>query len=81
MTTKEAGVSFGDMPADEFRKHGHAMVEWIARFMENPERFPVLARVAPGDILNARPESAPEAAESFDAIIADFDEKSTIVLF
>jgi len=63
----------GDMPADEFRKHGHAMVEWIARFMENPERFPVLARVAPGDIRNALPDEAPELGESFDAIMADFD--------
>ena len=63
----------GDMPADEFRKHGHAMVEWIARFMENAERYPVLARVAPGDIRSALPESAPEAAEDFEAIMADFD--------
>jgi len=73
VTDIQAGGSHGDMPADEFRKHGHAMVEWIARFMENPERFPVLARVAPGDIRNALPESAPEAAEDFEAIIADFD--------
>jgi aromatic-L-amino-acid decarboxylase len=63
----------GDMSADEFRKRGHDMVEWIARFMENPERFPVLARVAPGDIRMALPDSAPESGESFDAIMADFD--------
>jgi aromatic-L-amino-acid decarboxylase len=63
----------GDMPADEFRKRGHEMVEWIARFMENPERYPVLARVAPGDIRNALPAAAPETGEDFDAIMADFD--------
>jgi aromatic-L-amino-acid decarboxylase len=63
----------GDMPADEFRRHGHAMVEWIARFMENPERFPVLARVAPGDVRRALPDAAPDEAEPFDAIMADFD--------
>jgi hypothetical protein len=28
-----AGRPLGDMPADEFRKHVHAMVEWVARFM------------------------------------------------
>ena len=61
------------MSPDEFRKHGHAMVEWIARFMENPERFPVLARVAPGDVRNALPDAAPETAEDFEAIMADFD--------
>jgi aromatic-L-amino-acid decarboxylase len=63
----------GDMPADEFRKRGHEMVEWIARFMENPERYPVLARVAPGDIRNALPAAAPETGEDFGAIMADFD--------
>jgi aromatic-L-amino-acid decarboxylase len=63
----------GDMPADEFRRHGHAMVEWIARFMENPERFPVLARVSPGDVRNALPGAAPESGEAFETIMADFD--------
>ena len=73
MTTNEAGSPYGDMPADEFRARGHAMVEWIARFMENPERFPVLAQVTPGDIRNALPAAAPETAEDFDAIVADID--------
>ena len=63
----------GDMSADEFRTRGHEMVEWIARFMENPERFPVLAQVAPGDIRNALPGFAPESGEDFGAIMADFD--------
>jgi aromatic-L-amino-acid decarboxylase len=61
------------MPADEFRKHGHAMVEWIARFMETAERHPVLARVSPGEVRAALPDSAPESAEPFEAIMADFD--------
>ena len=73
MGVDDARNPHGDMPADEFRKRGHEMVEWIARFMENPERYPVLARVAPGDIRNALPGCAPEAGEDFDAIMADFD--------
>ena len=73
MTTVEAGSPYGDMPPDEFRKHGHAVVEWIARFMEHGEKLPVLARVAPGDIRRALPGSAPESAEDFEAVMADFD--------
>ncbi|MFO7695201.1 MAG: pyridoxal-dependent decarboxylase, partial [Vicinamibacterales bacterium] len=61
------------MPVNEFRRHGHAMVEWIARFMEDPDRFPVLAKVAPGDVRSALPDAAPEKAEDFEAIMADFD--------
>ena len=63
----------GDMSAEEFRARGPEMVEWIARFMENPERYPVLAQVAPGDIRNALPGAAPESGENFGAIMADFD--------
>jgi aromatic-L-amino-acid decarboxylase len=61
------------MSPAEFRTHGHAMVEWIARFMESAERYPVLARVAPGDIKKALSEAAPETAEDFASIVADFD--------
>jgi len=63
----------GDMSAEEFRAHGHALVEWIARYMEDAERYPVLARVAPGDVKAALPSEAPETPEAFEAIMADFE--------
>jgi aromatic-L-amino-acid decarboxylase len=59
-------------PAD-FRRHGHALVDWIAEYLEHPDRYPVLAQVAPGDIRKALPDRAPEDAESFGAIMADFE--------
>jgi len=61
------------MSPDDFRAHGHAMVEWIARYMEQVEQYPVLARVKPGDIRGALPAAAPDAPESFEAMMADFD--------
>lgn len=73
MDKTKASDEPGDMSADEFRAHGHAVVEWIARYMEHPERHPVLPRVAPGEISRALPAEAPEAPEGFDAIMADFD--------
>ena len=59
-------------PAD-FRRHGHALVEWIADYLEHPDRYPVLSRVKPGDIVAALPTAAPEDGEPFDAIMADFE--------
>src|SRR5437868_5117324 len=56
-----------------FRRHGHALVDWIADYLANPERYPVLAQVAPGDITGALPENAPEGPEPFDTIMADFE--------
>jgi aromatic-L-amino-acid decarboxylase len=58
---------------DEFREHGHRLVDWIAEYLEGSERYPVLPRVAPGDVRNALPPQAPEHGEAFDVIVADFE--------
>ena len=56
-----------------FRRHGHELVDWIAEYLEHPEKYPILARAKPGDITSALPTSAPEDPESFGAIMADFE--------
>ena len=61
------------MTGDEFRRHGYALVDWIAEYLANPERYPVLPRVAPGDVRRALPATAPERGEPFEAIMADFE--------
>jgi aromatic-L-amino-acid decarboxylase len=57
----------------EFRRHGHALVEWIAQYLESSDRYPVLSRVAPGELTRALPGLAPEAPEPFDAVLADVE--------
>src|SRR6185295_17649236 len=49
------------------------LVDWIAKYLEYPDRYPVLARVQPGEITAALPSRAPEEPEPFDAIMADFE--------
>jgi aromatic-L-amino-acid decarboxylase len=61
------------MDPAEFRKHGHALVEWIAEYLAGSERYPVLPRVAPGDVTRALPSSAPESGEPFEDIFRDFE--------
>jgi aromatic-L-amino-acid decarboxylase len=61
------------MTPDEFRKHGHEMIEWLAAYQENVEQHPVRSRVQPGDIRAALPNTAPQAGEAFDAMMADVD--------
>src|SRR5262245_19893528 len=56
-----------------FRVHGHELVEWIADYLEHAERYPVLARVKPGEITAALPSHAPEDPEPFAAVMADFE--------
>jgi aromatic-L-amino-acid decarboxylase len=58
---------------EDFREAGHRLVDWIADYLEHAERYPVLAQVAPGEIVRALPDRAPEDPEPFDAIMADFE--------
>jgi aromatic-L-amino-acid decarboxylase len=59
--------------SDEFRKHGHALVDWIATYLADPERYPVLPRIRPGELRDALPSAAPEQGEPFEQIFADFE--------
>ena len=61
------------MNSDEFRKSGHALVEWIADYLEHSDRYPVLSRVKPRDIVDALPREAPEEPEPFEAVMRDFE--------
>ena len=60
------------MQPSEFRKHGHAVIDWIADYLENPEQWPVLPDVRPGEVRNSLPQSPPEHGESMDAVLDDF---------
>jgi aromatic-L-amino-acid/L-tryptophan decarboxylase len=63
----------GDMSADEFRRHGRAVVDWIADYFERVEQLPVLAQVEPGALIAQLPAAPPETGESMEEIIADVD--------
>ena len=48
-------VTHAQMNEEAFRRHGHELVDWIADYLEHSERYPVLARVKPGEIASAFP--------------------------
>ena len=62
------------MEPDEFRKHAHELVDWMAGYLENVESFPVKSSVAPGDVFNRIPDIPPEQPEPFSALMRDLDE-------
>src|ERR1700751_5199797 len=59
------------MTPDEFRRHGHAVIDWIADYYSKIESFPVLSPAKPGQVRASLPPSAPLQGEPFDAILGD----------
>ncbi len=47
------------MDADTFRRLGHELVDWIAKYREGIEAFPVMSRANPGEIRARFPREPP----------------------
>lgn len=63
----------GDMSAEEFRRHGHALIDWISDYFERIEARPVLAQVRPRELIAQLPPAPPATGEPMDAILEDVD--------
>ncbi|MGH7600002.1 MAG: pyridoxal phosphate-dependent decarboxylase family protein [bacterium] len=63
----------GDMPAEQFRRHGHQLIDWVADFLQEIESHPVFPNINPGDIRRQLPPSPPQKGETMADILADVD--------
>ena len=61
------------MSPEEFRRHGHELIDRIADYRAGLAARPVMAQVSPGAIKAALPKTAPRTGEPFEAIFADLD--------
>jgi aromatic-L-amino-acid decarboxylase len=59
------------MTPEEFRRHGHTLIDWAADYYQNIENFPVLSQVKPGEIRQMLPPHPPISGESFPAMLDD----------
>jgi aromatic-L-amino-acid/L-tryptophan decarboxylase len=63
----------GDLSAKELDESGRRALEWIAGYLNAPERFRVLPDVGPGDVRRKLPAAPPADAESMSDILTDFE--------
>ncbi len=61
------------MSPDDFRRHGHVLVDWIADYYARIESFPVLSRAEPGRIRASLPPHAPATGEPFNTMLHDVE--------
>lgn len=62
------------MTIEEFRQYAHRLVDWMAGYMENVEKYPVKSSVSPGEIFNKLPDTPPGQPESFEDLMHDLEE-------
>ncbi len=60
------------MRPDEFRRHAHALVDWMADYLRDVGTLPITPDVAPGHIRERLPAVPPLDAEPFEALFDDF---------
>jgi len=58
---------------DEFLREGHRLIDWIAEYLRDPGKYPVVARTRPGELRAALPPRAPRDGEPLAAALADFE--------
>lgn len=61
------------MDAEQFRRYGHDVIDWIADYHARVESLPVLAESRPGDVRAALPAHPPQHGEDFAAVLADVE--------
>jgi aromatic-L-amino-acid/L-tryptophan decarboxylase len=70
----------GDMDAEEFRRFGHEVIDWVGNYLEQVGKRPVLSQVKPGELIARLPAAPPAKGEAMDAILADVDRLITPAL-
>lgn len=61
------------MSPEDFRQHGHEVIDWIADYYSRIESFPVLSQVKPGQIRESLPSTVPAQGEDFADLLKDVE--------
>jgi aromatic-L-amino-acid decarboxylase len=61
------------MTPEQFRTHGHQLVDWMADYLRDVGTRRVVPDVKPGAIRHALPDAPPDHAEPFERVVADFE--------
>ncbi len=61
------------MTPEDFKRHGHELIDWIADYIENVEQQRVTSVVGPGGVRAQLSEHPPTTPDGFEAVMADTD--------
>ena len=61
------------MDINSFRKHSHKMVDWMCKYLEEIEKYPIKPNIKPREIYDSLPDKPPIRGEEFNKIFNDFE--------
>ena len=66
---------FSDMSSEEFKKLGYATIDWIASYLENIEKYPVLPDIKYGEVKKNLHAEPPLKGENPEIFLRDIDDQ------
>lgn len=64
----------GDVPSAEFRTAMHQVADLAADYLAHVQDYPVVPKIAPGDVRRLLPDAPPTDPEPLDRLLADYRE-------
>jgi aromatic-L-amino-acid decarboxylase len=61
------------MPIEDFRASGKELIDWIADYLQQIEKYPPLSKVKPGEIYTRIPNEPPTKGEEIEKVLSDID--------
>ena len=68
MTAERYG---GPVTPEDFKEHGHQLIDWIADYVENIEQQRVTSEARPGEVRSQLAEHPPTTPDGFEAVMRD----------
>ncbi|MCL6495283.1 MAG: amino acid decarboxylase [Ignavibacterium sp.] len=62
-----------DMPIEDFRASGKELIDWIADYLQQIEKYPPLSKVKSGEIYSRIPTEPPTKGEDIEKVLSDID--------
>lgn len=62
------------MTSKNIKENGKLFIDWVEKYFNGMDEYPVLAKVKSGDILKQLPPEPPENSQTYEQIISDLDE-------
>jgi aromatic-L-amino-acid decarboxylase len=71
-SSSNAGDYPGDIPPADFRASMHRVADMLADYLEQVGEYPVVPRIAPGDVRKNLPPSPPDDPERLETVLDDY---------